>query len=71
MVRWPTCCVPGCGQPSQAVYRRRVRGPNGALQSQKTRGFCGAHDSVFTRMLGQLFELIELKHPEAGGGEHD
>jgi hypothetical protein len=26
---------------------------------------------TITRMVKQLFELIELKHPEAGGGEHD
>jgi len=64
-MRWPTCCVPGCGKPAQAVYRRRERGSDGRLKSQKTKGLCGKHDYEFRTMWGQIFDLIALKHPEA------
>ncbi len=63
-MRWPTCCVPGCGKPSQAVYRRRERGPDGKLRSQKSRGLCGEHDNLLRNYWNQLFLLISLDDPQ-------
>jgi hypothetical protein len=64
-MRWPTCCVPLCGKPSQAVYRRRERGPDGKLKSTKTRGLCGEHDFAMRKMLDEVWGLMDLRHPEA------
>lgn len=64
MGRWSTCCVPGCGAPGTVKYRRQERGPDGAVRSTRTRYVCGRHDYVLRQLWDQLFELVQLRHPE-------
>lgn len=60
MTRWPKCCFPGCTERSMAVYRRRQRGPEGVLQSTRTRGLCGKHDHLLRTYWDRIWALLEV-----------
>lgn len=64
-MKMESCCFPGCGKKGMVRYERLVRGANGQITQRRRRTLCGEHDNIFTTMIGKVWDLMTLKHPEA------
>ena len=65
MIRWASCCVPGCENQGTVRYERLERGAQGkGTGSRRRRYLCGSHDFVLRKAWDDLWKLLLLKHPQ-------